>query len=336
MMKLLLKIYAILLLAEIAAALTEGDVRLVRQPNFTAPIAGRLDIYLKGKWSTFCGISESGMETVCRQLGFSEMWKYGNYSQANHSLIPRASEDMPIAIAGTNCPTAGYDHILRCSYSTDTSHCTHDQDIYVWCWPMIYSYRTRVRLHSDISLSRNVTQSSSSGALEIFLEDKWGDVCYTPKVNKQAADLVCRQMGYTNAKTYNITSKKSSTLTWLNGIHCGRSAQCGNPTNCLSSCFKYPDSTVKDNICSGGYLYIQCVFNASKASTALAGNEITCSSLITCTYSEVSIPVVVVVVVVVLIIIAIVSCIITVVVCFAVPSCLFARMKKRKGYESAN
>ena len=276
---------------------------------------------------------------MCRQLGFSGIFayrQYGHYSQVNHSLIPRASEDMPIAIAGTNCSSTDFvnDHILRCSYSTDTSHCTHDQDIYVQCWPDIYSYRTRVQLYSGISLPKNVTQSSSSGALKIFLQGKWGDVCYTPKVNQQAADLACRQMGYTNAKTYNGILKNSSTLTWLNGIHCGHSAQCGNPTNCLSSCFEYPDSTVKDNICSGGYLYIQCVFDASKASTAPAGNEGTCSSLITCTYSEVSIPVVVVVVV--LIIIAIVSCIITVVVCFAVPSCLFARMKKRKGYESAN
>ena len=330
LLKTLLLVCVILSEAEIAAALTEGDVRLVRQPHSTL---GRLDIYLKGKWSTFCGIG-NGAETVCRQLGFLTLVDIEPYSWVNHSLIPRASEDMPIAIAGTNCP-AGYDHILRCNYSTDTSHCTHDQDIYIKCSRLIFPYRTQVRLHSYISLPENVTQSSSSGALEIFLQGKWGDVCYTPEVNKQAADLACRQMGYTNAKTYNSTSKKSSTLTWLNGIHCGRSAQCGNPTNCLSSCFKYP---VKDNICSGGYLYIQCIFNASKASTAPAGNEKTCSTLTTCTYSEVSIsvPVVVVVVVVVLIIIAIVSCIITVVVCFAVPSCLFARMKKRKGYESAN
>ena len=34
-------------------------------------------------------------------------------------MMPRASEDMPIGIADTYCPTAGYDHILQC---------THDQD----------------------------------------------------------------------------------------------------------------------------------------------------------------------------------------------------------------
>ena len=115
--------------------------------------------------------------------------------------------------------------------------------------PILHKYDCTPISH----LPGNVTQSSSSGALEIFLQGKWGDVCYTPEVNQQAADLACRQMGYTNVKTYNGTLKKSSIVTWLNGIHCGRSAQCGNPTNC----FKYP---VKDNICSGGYLYIQCVF----------------------------------------------------------------------------
>ena len=182
MMKLLLKTLLLVCViwseAEIAAALTEGDVRLVRQPNFTVRNVGRLDIYLKGKWSTFCNISERGVQTVCRQLGYSttKIWNYVHYSQVNHSLIPRASEDMPIAIAGTNCPTAGYDHILRCSYSTDTSHCTHDQDIYVQCLHYYY-YENRVRLHSDAPLQENITQSSSSGIMEIAIDWQWGNVC---------------------------------------------------------------------------------------------------------------------------------------------------------------
>ena len=54
------------------------------------------------------------MATVCRQLGFSDQFTLMEpYSWTNHSLIPRASEDMPIAIAGTNCSSTDYDHILR-------------------------------------------------------------------------------------------------------------------------------------------------------------------------------------------------------------------------------
>ena len=156
-------------------------------------------------------------------------------------------------------------------------------------------------------------------------------VCYPPKVNQQAADLACRQMGYTNAKTYNGIVKNSSNVTWLNGIQCGRSAQC----NCLNGCFQYPLSRVSNIVCSGGYLYIECVFDTSKASTAPAGNEKTCSSFTTtsCMYSN-PVPVIVAVVVVVLIIIAIVSSIITVVVCSL---CFHACSKKRReGYISGN
>ena len=72
MIKLLLKTLLLVCViwseAEIAAALAEGDVRLVRQPNFTMTAArsvGKLDIYLKGKWSTFCGLSGEEAWPLC-------------------------------------------------------------------------------------------------------------------------------------------------------------------------------------------------------------------------------------------------------------------------------
>ena len=108
---------------------SEGDLRLVKT-DVIPPLMnylGRLDIFWKGKWSTVCGLDRGGAQAACRQLGFSDFYTARPYSQINQSYVPRADDDMPIAIRSTSCPYfGGLDHILRCGYTTNTTGCSHD------------------------------------------------------------------------------------------------------------------------------------------------------------------------------------------------------------------
>ncbi len=106
----------------------EGDVRLVKTDIIKVNYLGRLDIYWKGKWSTVCDLDRGGAQAACRQLGFLNFDAAKPYSKiSNQSYVPRADDDMPIAIQNTNCDyefPGGLNHILRCGYTTDTAMTT--------------------------------------------------------------------------------------------------------------------------------------------------------------------------------------------------------------------
>ena len=126
---------------------SEGDLRLVKT-DVIPPLMnylGRLDIFWKGKWSTVCGLDRGGAQAACRQLGFSDFYVARPYSQINQSYVPRADDDMPIAIRNTNCVYEIPDelnHILRCGYTADTMiwssnvdqfQCGHTNLKFDWC-----------------------------------------------------------------------------------------------------------------------------------------------------------------------------------------------------------
>ena len=141
-------------------------------------------------------------------MGYSDFGShYPYYAADNYTkehLVSKASDDVPIGIF-SECGAADYRHnsplhVLRCFYFKP-----HENDTILECDPLpVYlDYKTKVRLVSD--------HYPSSGTLEILIDSTWGNVCNT-KFNQQAADSVCRQMGYTNALAFNST--KPSQLPW--------------------------------------------------------------------------------------------------------------------------
>ncbi len=201
---------------------SEEDLRLVKTDVIPPSMnyLGRLDIFWKGKWSTVCGLNRGGAQAACRQLKFSDFSTTIPYSQINQSYVPRADDDMPIAIRNTNyCVYEipdGLNHILRCGYTTDTAGCSHDNDMVLECRPVsVWAYKSQVRLVSG--------DYPSSGTLEIYYNGTWGNVC-SSKFDQNAANSACRQMGYTNAKAFTTTATKSSERVWLSGVECGSSS----------------------------------------------------------------------------------------------------------------
>ncbi len=236
---------------------SEGDIRLVGAPRY-----GRLDIFWKGRWGTVCELSKEGGDAACRQLGYGSSNGVLRYSTTPEA-IPKAGDDMPIALGSASC---GYSeiHILRCSYSTDTSACSHDQDVVLDCNPADYTYDrspydTQVRLISDTF--------PSTGTLEIYINKQWGNACHA-QFDQGAADSACRQLGYTNAKTLSSTKTSSASRVWLSGVQCGSRSY-----ECLRCCFKDEEPNVPTTCPDNNYLTIQCTFDISKADKmSSAGN----------------------------------------------------------------
>jgi hypothetical protein len=211
---------------------SEGDVRLI---GGSSPYYGRLDIFWKGKWGTFCSISAGGAQAACRQLGYLDAVRYLPLNQADSDWnIPKAGNDVPIAIGGTSCNHSflgGALHVLRCGVITDVpSTCVHDADMVIVCenlplWQ--HPYDSQIRLKS--------TTYPSQGALEIYLNHQWGYICYS-NFNQHSADTACRQLGYTNAVAFTIFEGLAANVVWLDGVSCTRSCEC------LNGCFKSPNS----------------------------------------------------------------------------------------------
>ncbi len=302
-----------------ACSQSEGDVRLTGETP-TDKYQGRLEIYWKGKWGTFCRINTQGADAACKQLGLSEVFMSASYRYraALPFNVTRASDDTPIAIASTSCQTS-VDHVLRCNYSSDVpSTCTHDDDMILFCLPTqkwLHPYDTEVRLRSSTYFS--------TGVLEMYANDQWGNIC-SNKFNQGAADSACRQMGFTGAKAFSSASNTSKT-TWLSGVKCSQSC------NCLNGCFgKTPSKAA--HCSSNKFASITCTFDITKINSSTAGNYNDCLYRQgTCNEgSGREVGVIVGVVIVLLVVTAITICVVSLIAYFVISS------RKRKGYHSIN
>ena len=264
------KVLLCFFIIKFVSAQSEGDVRLTGGTRTSAAI-GRLDIFLNGTWGTFCGISQGGAQAACRQLGYLDAIRYLPLDQADPSWnIPKADDDVPISIEHTSCDyswTNGLLHILRCGYSSDVAlSCSHSNDIVLVCedlpiWQ--HPYDTQVRL--------KIESFSSKGTLEVYLNEQWGNICYSTRFDQIAADSACRQMGYTNAEAIEGTATRSSDVIWLDDVTKCNDKSCA----CLNSCFKVPRSPITS--CRGHqYVGIECTFDDSLAIEFSSGSKNAC------------------------------------------------------------
>lgn len=67
------------------------------------------------------------------------------------------------------------------------------------CFPLDNTLITANPYNGQVQLIGNGVKSS--GLVEIFLHNQWGTIC-GQHFNEAAADSVCRQLGYTNAKNF--------------------------------------------------------------------------------------------------------------------------------------
>jgi len=266
----------VLYLAFLPALLTaqsEGDVRLVGAiPDKKGE--GRLEIFWRGEWGTVCGTSANGANAACRQLGFNKAFIFPSYRQRGkyNINVTAADEKTPIALVISSACTDSYsNHVLRCGYNFPVpSSCSHDDDVLLKCFPTSlwqHPYQTQVRLASS--------SYPSSGVLEIYIDDQWGNVCGNEsQFDKGAADSACRQMGYTGAQSFSTSSQASTPTTWLSNVKCGSN---GHSCNCLNGCFGKAPS--KPTSCPDGtHVNLTCTFNVTIVNSTEAGSYGDCSN----------------------------------------------------------
>ena len=263
---------------------SNGDVRVLQNPNDTDYSWGRLEVYLNGEWGTFCikngdrypdlGFNSYSADAACRQLGY-QMSDAVSKASDHIDDIPLASNSTPIhtgrSVCGKNT-NGGFSHVLRCFY-LDTDHdimdstCTHDDDVIIECSIFdLNEYDTELFLNSE---ALNSTYRSS-GVLEIFSSHKnsaiswgWSNICGT-KFDQSAANTACIQLGYTGALSYYTTSANRSkdrvyTDIWLDGVTCGE-----NTYRCLDSCFCYPQTLTAVPCDLDNVIALTCTFDLAK------------------------------------------------------------------------
>lgn len=176
---------------------------------------------------------------------------------------------MPIAILITSCILSwveGLSHILRCGYDTGViPDGSHSDDIVLVCgnkplWKEPY--------HSQVQI--NFTTYPSEGTLEIYLNNQWGNICYS-NFNQKTADSACRQLGYTNAERITGTTTQSTSIVWLNDVTCS-STSC----QCLNFCYKA--TQLAESCDNNEYVDSKCTFDTSIADKVTSGNEDLCAN----------------------------------------------------------
>ena len=269
-------------------ALNNGDIRLVG--NETIPYQGRLEIFLNKTWGTICAKHSPNLrsvaDTACRQLRFKSAFAYGTVEELSYPVAPAGT---PIHIESIDCPFSEticsqdyLQHVLRCKVSQlmDPSICTHDHDIAVYCYPesilsQSYTYGSQIALYAIAPYEPPVNVSLSSGVVGIFFHRSAqpGFICGIG-LDQNVADTTCRQLGYTNALSFNASIHTTKQTVWDTGLNCKSQSY-----SCLNSCFS--KEPTNHTTCSS-VVAVSCEFQLALKDNNLSGSPIQCDTADRC------------------------------------------------------
>lgn len=218
---------------------------------------GRVEILYDGKWGTVCDddFDIYAARVVCRMLGFSDAERH-----RERSFFGNANSDAPIWLDNVSCE-GHEEHIIDCRLKSSNKlaafgdqDCDHNEDVGVVCLNQkIFANpyladdagaeveRAEVAARYDGEANGDddpITAEAkanfqaiqlvdggieSEGRVEILYDGKWGTVC-DDDFNKNAADVVCKMLGYVGAETQAIRAyfgqgKKNSPIL-LDNVHC--------------------------------------------------------------------------------------------------------------------
>ena len=332
---------------------TEGQIRLT---GLNSTSSGRIEVFLDGKWGTVSRKLTNATsnwylaygKTVCYQInhynGDNSIVTTGTVTSLNKLLQSRnhtpinASgliEDISLYDLKCGTPSGKYpQHILRCSFMpSNGSRKSHEDDLAVICGKNISNYD--YPFIGQIRLRSSSKDEVNQGVLEIYGGTEWGNVCYED-FDGTAANTTCRQLGYTNAKSFSKTVKQSSSTTWLDLVSCG-----SDDTNqCLWKCLTNVNAAVfYKNITrkceKSSYVAVTCEFNVASKSIATSpyiGN--TCQVPPYAGSSNYGTVIIVAVLVLLVLIVSMVTSIMVCICCCCIPTCLCFQIFNKTKYNS--
>uniref|UniRef100_A0A8C9SI35 Lysyl oxidase homolog n=1 Tax=Scleropages formosus TaxID=113540 RepID=A0A8C9SI35_SCLFO len=154
---------------------------------------GRVEVFYKGQWGTICDddFTLANAHVLCRQLGFVSAtgWthsaKYGKGTgQIWLDNVQCSGSEKGVEF----CESRGWGN----------SDCTHDEDAGVVCKDeRLPGFVDSNVIESKVRLKGGA--KTGEGRVEVLRNNQWGTVC-DDRWNLQAANVVCRELGFGSAK----------------------------------------------------------------------------------------------------------------------------------------
>ncbi|EDV28341.1 uncharacterized protein TRIADDRAFT_21345, partial [Trichoplax adhaerens] len=201
------------------------DIRLLNGANTTE---GRVEIYHNKQWGTLCSklVTVNDGMVLCRQLNltFSKFMPDAYFGKGSNTVV-----------LSTNC-SGNEPNVRICNIqpvNIEKSDCSHANDVSILCSictppqpsilddPCYSSPCPRGTLIHGKPLKLIGGPNKYTGNLAIFYNGTWGSVC-DDYFDLKAADVACRQLGFTKVRKYYCCSRYNSNITkyWLDDVKC--------------------------------------------------------------------------------------------------------------------
>ena len=109
----------------------------------------------------------------------------------------------------------------------------------------------------SVRLVNNITNSSNEGRVEVYYKGKWGTVCYSDLPTYANARVICRELGYPDAKfTTEILSfgnASSDQPIWISNL------RCDGTEDTILDCFLYTWETYSYCVNHAHDLAVSCL-----------------------------------------------------------------------------
>ena len=223
-------------------------------------------------------------------------------------------------------------HVLRCSYTPADGSRNHDNDLAVICSKSAsdsdHPFIGQVRLVSDLASEVN------QGTLELYSDSAWGNVCYNG-FDQTAANTACRQLGYTNAKSFSSTFKRSASTVWLDSVSCGLHSESQCLWQCLSkSAYKDLYDNKTKSCSDDSYVTVTCDFEVDRrnATSPYVGNACQVPPTDNSGNSNPGVAVLVGGILFALLVLCVIVTCVAICLCCFVPSCYFYQQRTKTRY----
>lgn len=258
----------LVLCLELGCAQNYGDLRLTQRGRTnTSFSAGRLEIFINSAWGSVCADSfnMTDADVACRQLGYEGAV---STDTSFHTPYGRGT-DGPVWLDEVNC-SDDLLHLLSCANDGIGEHdCDHFSDVAVEC---VNQPRPAIPQSMDVRLRGGAFPSE--GRVEVYCSGQWAAVCDQLDFQQAEADAVCRQLGYTEAVSFDadVSTMDLQVPQWQGQLSCenetGGIALCGE---CSDSDF----SSIDDGLPGCAAVTVNCAHTIPYGSLRLVqGTEV--------------------------------------------------------------